>query len=133
MSEPNEINETGMEKRPYHAPQVNSLLEPFKQWGPSEDLNVKPVKQCKFKLLSDLDKGCIAGLVTCIVDKASLDEIGMTADQVANVLRGDLVPQMEQRLAVSAGSGLKRPAHIGLVVKIDDASATSISEASCDD
>jgi len=127
-----EAQSTG-EKRPYQPPQIDDALAPFLQWQHPSCPDVRPVTQCKFKLISGSDKGCIAAIVTCYVSAASLKEIGLSADAVANEMRGTLVPQMEKRLSVRFATGFSCPAHIGLLVYVDGTTASSIAEASCDD
>lgn len=121
------------EKKLYQAPQVDDALAPFLQWHHPNYLDVRPVTQCKFKLTSGVEKGCIAGLVTCYVSAQTLEEIGMSADEVANEMRGTLIPQLEHRLATQTAAGLKCPAHIGLLVYVDGTTASRIAESSCDD
>lgn len=120
-------------KRPYQPPQMEDALKPFLQWHHPNYVDVRPVTQCKFKLISSADKGCIAGLVTCYVSATCLREIEMSADEVTNAMRGTIIPEMEKRLAMQTAAGLRCPAHIGLIVQVDETSAETISEASCDD
>jgi len=102
-------------KKPYVAPAVEDILEPFKTWAHADAC--RPVVECTFRMISDVSQGCIAGVVTCELDSLLLEDHGLTLDAVANEMRASIIPGLEQRLAVKGIHDVRVPAHIGLIVK----------------